>query len=50
MVEESDVVELNWDLEETLQAIVSGGITVPDTVTYHAIPQMNISTTEPKMT
>jgi uncharacterized membrane protein len=34
MVEQEDVVELNWDLEETLQAIVSGGITVPETVTY----------------
>lgn len=34
MVPEEKVVPLNWDLEETLQAIVSGGITVPDTVTY----------------
>ncbi|MDA7903477.1 DUF502 domain-containing protein [Mariniblastus sp.] len=38
MVEQEDVIELNWDLEETLQAIVSGGITVPDTVTYQ--PEM----------
>lgn len=30
-----EIVELNWDLEETLQAIVSGGITVPTTVTYY---------------
>jgi uncharacterized membrane protein len=36
MVEQADVVELNWDLEETLQAIVSGGITVPDTVTFQS--------------
>jgi len=34
MVPEESVVSLNWDLQETLQAIVSGGITVPDTVTY----------------
>jgi uncharacterized membrane protein len=34
MVEQADVVELNWDLEETLQAIVSGGITVPKTVNW----------------
>jgi len=34
LVEQENVVELNWDLEETLQAIVSGGITVPETVTY----------------
>jgi len=36
MVPEEDVVTLNWDLEETLQAIVSGGITVPPKVTYHS--------------
>jgi len=34
MVREHDVVPLNWDIEETLQAIVSGGITVPKRVTY----------------
>ena len=34
MVPEENVVSLNWDLQETLQAIVSGGITVPDKVTY----------------
>ena len=34
MVREEDVVALNWDIEETLQAIVSGGITVPRNVTY----------------
>ena len=48
MVEETEVVELNWDLEETLQAIVSGGITVPGTVTYHAPAEIKISTTQPK--
>jgi uncharacterized membrane protein len=36
MVREQDVVPLNWDIEETLQGIVSGGITVPKNVTYHA--------------
>jgi len=35
MIPDEDVVALNWDLEETLQAIVSGGITVPPNVTYH---------------
>ncbi len=34
MVREDDVVSLNWDVQETLQAIVSGGITVPQNVTY----------------
>ena len=34
MVREEDVVPLNWDIEETLQAIVSGGITVPEQVSY----------------
>ena len=35
MVPETDVVPVNWDLQETLQAIVSGGITVPEVVRYH---------------
>lgn len=34
LVPEEDVVPVNWDLQETLQAIVSGGITVPDDVIY----------------
>jgi len=44
LVEQDDVIDLNWDLEETLQAIVSGGITVPETVTYSTTPTINIST------
>ncbi len=35
MVPEEDVIELTWDLNETLQAIVSGGITVPEKVDYY---------------
>ena len=34
LVPEEDVVAVNWDLQETLQAIVSGGITVPKEVVY----------------
>ncbi|MEM7457125.1 MAG: DUF502 domain-containing protein [Planctomycetota bacterium] len=34
LVPEEEVVAVNWDLEETLQAIVSGGITVPPKVIY----------------
>ena len=34
LVPEEEVVAVNWDLEETLQAIVSGGITVPPDVIY----------------
>ena len=34
MVPEDKVVPLNWDLEKTLQAIVSGGLTVPGQVSY----------------
>ena len=44
MVEQEDVIDLNWDLEETLQAIVSGGITVPETVTFGTGPAINIAT------
>ena len=35
MVPESEVVSLDWDLQETLQTIVSGGITAPPKVTYY---------------
>ena len=35
MVPEEDVIPLDWGLEETLQAIVSGGITVPKKVAWH---------------
>jgi uncharacterized membrane protein len=34
MVPEEKTTPLNWSLEETLQAIVSGGITVPKTVNW----------------
>ena len=34
MVPEEDVSDLEWDMNETLQAIVSGGITVPEKVDY----------------
>ncbi len=44
LVEQEDVMDLNWDLEETLQAIVSGGITVPETVTFSDTPTINITT------
>lgn len=43
LIPQEEVVELNWDLEETLQAIVSGGITVPDTVTYYADPKLTLN-------
>lgn len=35
LVPESEVTPVSWDLEITLQAIVSGGLTVPKTVTYY---------------
>lgn len=35
LVPEEDVIPLDWGLEETLQAIVSGGITVPKKVAWH---------------
>lgn len=34
LVPEESVVPLDWGLEETLQAVVSGGITVPKKVTW----------------
>jgi uncharacterized membrane protein len=38
LIPQNEVVDLNWDLEETLQAIVSGGITVPKKVSYFGKP------------
>ena len=40
LVPEEDVIPLSWDLNETLQAIVSGGITVPENVDYYPEGQM----------
>ena len=34
MVPADEVTEISWGLQETLQAIVSGGITVPESVEY----------------
>lgn len=34
MVPEDEVTDLSWDLNETLQAIISGGISVPPKVRY----------------
>ncbi len=34
MLPESEVTELSWSLDDTLQAIMSGGISVPPTVDY----------------
>ena len=34
LVPEENVIPLNWSLEETLQAVVSGGITVPKKVRW----------------
>jgi len=34
MIPDDEVVPLDWDIQTTLQAIVSGGITMPETVNY----------------
>ena len=44
LVPESKVVEIDWDLNETLQAIVSGGITMPNKVRYHRSDQLGKAT------
>ncbi|MCR9117217.1 MAG: DUF502 domain-containing protein [bacterium] len=41
MVPEEEVNDLSWDINETLQAIVSGGISVPERVEYFP-PNANI--------
>jgi uncharacterized membrane protein len=35
MIPEEEVTELNWDVQQTLQAIISGGLTAPSLVTYY---------------
>ena len=35
IVPEEDTTELNWDIQQTLQAIISGGLTAPPEVTYY---------------
>jgi uncharacterized membrane protein len=35
LIPEDEVTDLPWDLNETLQAIISGGISVPSTVNYY---------------
>jgi uncharacterized membrane protein len=35
MIPEEEVTELNWNVQETLQAIISGGLTAPAHVTYN---------------
>ena len=37
MYPEEEVTEVSWDLNETLQAIVSGGLTVPPRVEYYPV-------------
>jgi uncharacterized membrane protein len=46
LIPESDVMDLDWDFQETLQAIVSGGITVPSHVDY--FPAATASTMQKK--
>jgi uncharacterized membrane protein len=46
LVPEEDVTELNWTSEEALQAIVSGGLTAPQMVSYYR-PHGNPATRPP---
>lgn len=34
MIPEDEVTDLNWDVQQTLQAIISGGLTAPPVVSY----------------
>src|SRR5262245_34939667 len=35
IVPEEDVTELNWNVQQTLQAIISGGLTAPPDISYY---------------
>ncbi|MEZ6104638.1 MAG: DUF502 domain-containing protein [Pirellulaceae bacterium] len=53
LVPERSVLDLSWDVQETIQAIVSGGITVPQYVDYHSSPlagPTTLSTNGPPVT
>jgi uncharacterized membrane protein len=39
LIPEDEVFELDWDLEETVQAVVSFGLTAPDHIRYFAVPE-----------
>jgi uncharacterized membrane protein len=43
LVPEEEVTELNWDSEQTLQAIISGGLTAPPDVTYFRTKPVNVT-------
>ncbi|MBY0588818.1 DUF502 domain-containing protein [bacterium] len=36
MIPEDEVTDLNWDVQETLQTIISGGLTAPPFVSYYS--------------
>ena len=39
LVPEEEVTELNWNTEQTLQAVMSGGLTTPPEVSYFGAPE-----------
>lgn len=43
LVPEKSVQDLDWDVQETIQAIVSGGITVPQSVDYYRVSTKTIA-------
>lgn len=48
MVPEDDVTELNWNSEQTLQAIMSGGLTAPPEVSFFGTsPPANLAAGQP---
>ncbi len=38
LIPEKEVVPLNWNIQQTIQGIVSGGLTIPEKVRYHRLP------------
>lgn len=43
LVPEEETQDVNWTLDQTLQAVVSGGISVPPLVRYHSLQQQSDS-------
>ncbi len=37
LVPEEDVIDIGWSVNDTMQGVLSGGLTLPDNVRYHAV-------------
>ena len=43
LVPEDDVIDLGWTVNEAMQGIVSGGLSMPATLRFDAAPGLGVS-------